>query len=112
MDVFARMEGKSEPQEVRFRFVLALILMRKRLLKYEGSEVVQLPADAKPDAKPNYILYNPKTGRIEESSVSVKLKGTLTVTIGGTDTTVELYQEQTTTVKTGDKTFLPEPGKK
>ena len=37
-DVFARMEGKNEPQEVRFRFVLALILMRKRLLKYEGSE--------------------------------------------------------------------------
>jgi hypothetical protein len=36
MDVFQRMEGKSEPQEVRFRFVLALILMRKRLLKYEG----------------------------------------------------------------------------
>jgi hypothetical protein len=36
MDVFQRMEGKNEPQEVRFRFVLALILMRKRLLKYEG----------------------------------------------------------------------------
>jgi hypothetical protein len=38
MDVFNRMEGKTEPQEVRFRFVLALILMRKRLLKYEGME--------------------------------------------------------------------------
>lgn len=38
MDVFARMEGKREPQEVRFRFVLALILMRKRLLRYEGVE--------------------------------------------------------------------------
>ena len=38
MDVFARMEGKTEPQEIRFRFVLALILMRKRLLKYEGME--------------------------------------------------------------------------
>jgi hypothetical protein len=36
MDVFSRMEGKTQPQEVRFRFVLALILMRKRLLKYEG----------------------------------------------------------------------------
>lgn len=66
----------------------------------------------KPDAKPNYILYNAKTGRIEESSVSVKLKGTLNVTIGGTDTNVELYQEQTTSVKTGDKSFLPEAGKK
>jgi hypothetical protein len=38
VDVFQRMEGKNEPQEVRFRFVLALILMRKRLLKYEGME--------------------------------------------------------------------------
>lgn len=38
MDVFTRMEGKTEPQEVRFRFVLALILMRKRLLRYEGME--------------------------------------------------------------------------
>ncbi len=40
VDVFARMEGKTEPQEIRFRFVLALILMRKRLLKYEGMEAV------------------------------------------------------------------------
>jgi hypothetical protein len=41
VDVFQRMEGKNEPQEVRFRFVLALILMRKRLLKYEGMEEAQ-----------------------------------------------------------------------
>lgn len=38
VDVFQRMEGKNEPQEIRFRFVLALILMRKRLLRYEGME--------------------------------------------------------------------------
>jgi hypothetical protein len=38
VDVFARMEEKTEPSEMRFRFVLALILMRKRLLKYEGME--------------------------------------------------------------------------
>jgi len=38
VDLFQRMEGRTEPQEVRFRFVLALILMRKRLLKYEGME--------------------------------------------------------------------------
>lgn len=45
MDVFGRMEGKNEPQEVRFRFVLALILMRKRLLKYEGMEGTEKPED-------------------------------------------------------------------
>jgi len=51
MDVFQRMDGKNEPQEVRFRFVLALILMRKRLLKYEGMEEQAAPADgtAKPE---------------------------------------------------------------
>ena len=50
-DVFQRMEGKTEPQEVRFRFVLALILMRKRLLKYEGTEEVPAsPAPADPAA--------------------------------------------------------------
>jgi len=45
-DVFQRMEGKTDPQEVRFRFVLALILMRKRLLKYEGMEALPAPAPA------------------------------------------------------------------
>ena len=50
MDVFTRMEGKSEPQELRFRFVLALILMRKRLLKYEGMET-PAPATAAQDSE-------------------------------------------------------------
>lgn len=76
------------------------------LFKIKGGDLkTEAP---KPDAKPNFILYNPKTGRIEESSVSVKLKGNLNVTIGGTDTNVELFQEQTTTVKTSDKSFIPE----
>jgi hypothetical protein len=49
MDVFQRMEGKNEPQEVRFRFVLALILMRKRLLKYEGTIAQEAaPVEAPP----------------------------------------------------------------
>lgn len=61
----------------------------------------------KADAAPNYLLYNAKTGLIEESSVSIKLKGTLDVTIGGTDTKVELYQEQTTKVRTSDQSFIP-----
>jgi hypothetical protein len=38
VDVFSRMADKREPSEIRFRFVLALILMRKRLLRYEGME--------------------------------------------------------------------------
>jgi hypothetical protein len=34
---FQRLAGENEPARVQFRFVLALILMRKRLLRYEDS---------------------------------------------------------------------------
>jgi hypothetical protein len=36
---FLRLADDAEPARVQFRFVLALILMRKRLLRYEGSKV-------------------------------------------------------------------------
>ncbi len=36
---FVRLAGETEPCRVHFRFVLALILMRKRRLRYEGSTV-------------------------------------------------------------------------
>jgi hypothetical protein len=35
---FDRLEGAAEPAKVQFRFVLALILMRKKLLTYDGIE--------------------------------------------------------------------------
>jgi hypothetical protein len=38
VNFFLRLADESEPARVRFRFVLALILMRKRLLKYQGSD--------------------------------------------------------------------------
>lgn len=34
---FTRLAGETDPVRVEFRFVLALLLMRKRLLRYEGS---------------------------------------------------------------------------
>ncbi|MCO6437675.1 MAG: hypothetical protein J5J06_11345 [Phycisphaerae bacterium] len=37
VDFFLRLEGEDEPTRVQFRFVLALMLMRKRKLRYEGS---------------------------------------------------------------------------
>jgi len=36
-NLFERLADETEPLKVHFRFVLALILMRKRLLKYEES---------------------------------------------------------------------------
>jgi len=35
---FERLEGADEPAKVQFRFVLALILMRKKVLVYDGLE--------------------------------------------------------------------------
>jgi len=45
VDLFTRLEDKDSPEDVRFRFVLALILMRKRLLRYEGMEELKVSAD-------------------------------------------------------------------
>lgn len=39
IDFFLRLEHDQEPVRLQFRFVLALILMRKRLLRYEDSQV-------------------------------------------------------------------------
>jgi len=39
MTVFDRLEGTQEPNKQSFRFVLGLVLMRKRLLAYEGSRM-------------------------------------------------------------------------
>jgi hypothetical protein len=37
---FVRLADETEPVRIQFRFVLALILMRKRLLRYVGSETL------------------------------------------------------------------------
>jgi hypothetical protein len=37
MAFFERLEKETEPEKVNFRFVLALILMRKRILKYDDT---------------------------------------------------------------------------
>lgn len=62
-------------------------------------------------AEPGVVLYNPKEGRIESATIKIKIRGELTVAIGGTDTKVELTQEQTTTINSDSKSFL-QPAKK
>ena len=39
MTFFERLAEETEPERVNFRFVLTLILMRKRILKYDSSEI-------------------------------------------------------------------------
>ncbi|MFO0825154.1 MAG: DUF6263 family protein [Gemmataceae bacterium] len=53
------------------------------------------------------ILYDPKNQRVASADITIHLKGKLTVAIGGTDTEVELSQEQTTSVKTSDSSLVP-----
>ena len=55
------------------------------------------------------IYYDPKTQRIVSAEITLKLKGELTVNIGATDSKVEIYQEQKTTLRTGESSFLPSP---
>ncbi len=72
----------------------------------------KLVQDTDPKAKNGgTIMFNTKTGRIDSSDVTVKMTGNLKLDIAGTVTDVTLTQEQTTTVKTQDKTFVPEPKK-
>jgi hypothetical protein len=77
----------------------------------EGSKLTSDPAGSK-----GTVYYDPKAQRIDEATINIKLKGDLVVVIGGTDTKVELTQEQKTVIKTADTSFLTpkkdEPPKK
>jgi hypothetical protein len=73
-----------------------------------------------PAGSTGVVYYDPKAQRIAEATINIKLKGDLVVVIGGTDTKVELTQEQKTVIKTSDTSFLapkapaptpPVPGK-
>lgn len=57
--------------------------------------------------KAGYYLYDPKTGYLVKSELAVTMSGTLVVAIGQTDTSVQLFQTQTTSVETKGETFLP-----
>jgi hypothetical protein len=37
LDLFEQLDGAEEPSRISFRYVLSLILIRKKLLKYEGT---------------------------------------------------------------------------
>jgi len=80
IDLFGRMQDRTEPQDVRFRFVLALILMRKRILKYEGmnktdtSEVWQMRQRGTEKTVP---VTNPQLTTEQIVEVSQQLSGIL-----------------------------------
>ncbi|MCU0705931.1 MAG: DUF6263 family protein [Fimbriiglobus sp.] len=57
--------------------------------------------------KAGYYLFDPKTGWLVKSELAVTMSGTLVVAVGQTETSVQLFQTQTTTVETKGETFLP-----
>ena len=67
--------------------------------------LVAKPLD--PGQPPGVILYNPLTGRVVKATISLKLRGDLTVVIGNTDTKVELEQTQTTTIEGSNDPLMP-----
>lgn len=77
---FQRLAGESEAVRVQFRFVLALLLMRKRLLRYESSETKEgqeswrmtLPADGS-----LHQVVNPRLTDGEIEGVSQQLSAIL-----------------------------------
>lgn len=57
--------------------------------------------------KAGYYLFDPKTGFLAKSELSVTMTGTLVVAVGQTESSVQLFQTQTTSVETKGESFLP-----
>ena len=59
LNLLHRLAEAQEPERLAFRYVLALILMRKRLLRYDGSERRQAEADGE-RVEQEWWLLTPK----------------------------------------------------
>lgn len=72
MDCFGRLEGQNDPNKVNFRYVVALLLMRRKRLKFEdalhedGQEVLVLRAGRE---KKTYKVVNPRLSDDEIETV-------------------------------------------
>jgi hypothetical protein len=68
MDLFERLVDDTRPRRQAFRFVLALILIRKRLLKFEGrvqidgDEHWQVRSKGTDPESPPITVFNPQLG--------------------------------------------------
>jgi hypothetical protein len=79
MAFFERLENETEQEKINFRFVLALVLMRKRRLKYdttrieEGKEIWRLRIVGDKSAERRIEVINPHLdeGQIEQLSSQI-----------------------------------------
>jgi opacity protein-like surface antigen len=73
--------------------------------KIKGGKIEQVKDEK---ANRGKVTFNTKAGRVETANVSVKMTGSLTLDIGGTTTEVSLTQDQTTELKSFDKSPIQE----
>ena len=76
VNFFERLEGHTEPSKLKFRYVLTLILMRKRLLNYEGmttTDGVDLWKMRVRGTDRYYQVIDPKLDKDQISEVSSSL---------------------------------------
>jgi len=85
MDLFQRLADDERPQRVAFRFVLALILMRKRLLKFVGRKGgsgderewwLMRPKGVGPD-QPPLEVFNPRLADDDVRELTAQLSEVL-----------------------------------
>lgn len=75
--LFCRLEDEDSPAKQQFRFVLALLLMRKRLLKLDGTQIedgqeyweLRLTSD-----QSTHRVLNPRLGQPEIDRLSIQLQ--------------------------------------
>jgi len=85
---FLKLAGETEPARVRFRFVIALILMRKRILRYEhavttdGVEVWHMRLTRDPTV---HKVVNPRMSEDQIEEVSGQLSEILHADMGEWD---------------------------
>jgi len=80
MSLFARLAAETEPLRIQFRFVLALILMRKRILRYEGSQMdddVEVWRMVQPGCDDEHKVIHPPLTDQEIEAVSGQLSAVL-----------------------------------
>jgi hypothetical protein len=88
LDFFHRLEGEQERRKQCFRYVLGLMLMRKKLMKFggvrrgDGGEELVL---SDPHSGVEYRVYDPKISAEEISSLTEEVGKLLNVEFGARD---------------------------
>jgi len=84
MNFFLRLQGETEPTKVNFRYVLALLLMRKKILKLDD-----IRYDDKGEALvlkhreegTEYVVYNPQLSEEQIDQVTEEVGQILNITM-------------------------------